>query len=139
MSSSRKAITEKRLEEMYRHNARAEYNTGYNRGTFNEFGERLWGGWRQRTMMSLAYAIAFRCLLRLDEVLHIQVQHIRWIDRTIGGVELTLSFRKTAQTGGKFTLITSVLAETNRYHRDRAVYLVFRSRQALDRRAYSTR
>lgn len=51
-------------------------------------------------MMSLAYAIAFLCLLRLDEVLNIKVEHLRWMIGDNEKVELTLSFRKTRQDGG---------------------------------------
>ena len=65
-------------------------------------GFRIWGGVRQRAMMSLMYAIAFQCLLRIDEVLRIEVRHLRRHILPEGPkIELTLDFRKTHQTGGK--------------------------------------
>ena len=60
------------------------------------------GGARQRAMMSLMYSIAFLCLFRIDEVLRIEVRHLRRHILPEGPkIELTLDFRKTHQTGGK--------------------------------------
>ena len=54
--------------------------------------------------MCLAYAIAFLYLLRLDEVLNIKIENIRFLDTDTGKVELMLNFRKTHQTGGTFSI-----------------------------------
>lgn len=52
------------------------------------------------------YTIAFLCLLRIDEVLKIQIEHIEFIDRGTKDYRmvLTLPFRKTHQFGGKLPL-----------------------------------
>ena len=59
------------------------------------------------------YVIAFTCFLRFDEVLHIEVRHIRIHDFTTGKVELTLDFRKTHQTGGKILYFLIYLLNFN--------------------------
>jgi hypothetical protein len=61
-------------------------------------------------MMSLMYAIAFTCFLRFDEVLRIELRHIRLHDKKIGKVELSLDWRKTNQTGGKSLSRTDITA-----------------------------
>jgi hypothetical protein len=53
-------------------------------------------------MMSLAYAIVFLCLLRLDKVLHIKVKNIQVLDLDPGKTKLVLDFRKTRQGGSKY-------------------------------------
>ncbi|OJD10123.1 hypothetical protein AJ78_08734 [Emergomyces pasteurianus Ep9510] len=60
---------------------------------------RVWGGVRQRIMMSLIYAISFLCFLRIEETLRIEYRHIRIHDARSGKMELVLDFRKTHQTG----------------------------------------
>lgn len=40
-------------------------------------GERPWAGYRKRYMMSLLYSIAFLCILSIEEVLRLEVRHIR--------------------------------------------------------------
>ncbi|KAJ7434193.1 hypothetical protein B0H11DRAFT_1703022, partial [Mycena galericulata] len=61
-------------------------------------GDHDWGGARARRLLTLAYVLAFLCLLRFDEVLKIQMQDIEWVSDTC--IKLTLPFRKTNQFGG---------------------------------------
>jgi hypothetical protein len=55
------------------------------------------------------YSIAFLCLLRIDEVLRIQLRNIRVHDTESRIVELMLDFRKTHQTGGKVPYILTFI------------------------------
>lgn len=59
----------------------------------------LWGGPMHRRAAQAIYTIAFMCLLRVDEVLKIRMEHIEFEP---GKMILTLPFRKTHQFGGKF-------------------------------------
>ena len=58
-----------------------------------------WGGGRARRLLQAAYAFSFLCLLRIDEVLKIEMHHIEFISDT--KIKLTLPFRKTHQFGRK--------------------------------------
>jgi hypothetical protein len=62
-----------------------------------------WGGGRARRLLHAAYVIAFLCLLRIDEVLKIEMHHIEFISDT--KIKLTLPFRKTHQFGCKLGLL----------------------------------
>jgi integrase len=61
-------------------------------------GTHKWGGPLTRRVAQSIYIIMFLCLLRVDEVLKIKMEHIVFEDRK---VILTLPFRKTHQFGGK--------------------------------------
>jgi len=65
-------------------------------------GRAMWGGYRQRLMISLIYAISFHCFLRIDEALNIQLHNLQVYDENWGAIKVTLDFRKTAQTRGWF-------------------------------------
>jgi hypothetical protein len=52
-------------------------------------------------MMKLTYVLTFLCLLRFDEVLHIQLHHIKIIDERSEEIELILDYRKTHQEEDK--------------------------------------
>ena len=54
-------------------------------------------------MMHLTYAIAFLTLLRFDEMLRIEFQHMKIVDYDSNHscIKLTLSFRKTHQKEDK--------------------------------------
>jgi hypothetical protein len=58
-----------------------------------------WGGGRTRRLLHAIYTIAFWCLLRVDEVLKIQIHDLEVISGT--SIKLTLPFRKTDQFGGE--------------------------------------
>ena len=61
-----------------------------------------WGGPLHRRAAQAIYIIAFLCLLRVDEVLKIQVKHVEFIrDGDKFQLVLTLPFRKTHQFGGE--------------------------------------
>ena len=61
-----------------------------------------WGGPLHRRAAQAIYIIAFLCLLRVDEVLKIQVEHVEFIrDGDKFQLVLTLPFRKTHQFGGE--------------------------------------
>ena len=95
-------------------------------------GLRIWGGARQRLMMTLVYAIAFQCLLRFDEVVRIEVRHLRRHHLPEGPkIELTLDFRKTHQTGGKTSGIKYLLCDTNPNYRDQAIFILSKSNRAV--------
>lgn len=57
-----------------------------------------WGGPLARRVALAIYTTMFVCLLRVDEVLKIRMEHIVFEDRK---VVLTLPFRKTHQFGGE--------------------------------------
>jgi hypothetical protein len=61
---------------------------------------KLWGGGRAHRLLSLAYTLAFTCLLRFDEVLKIQSHDIR-LREDNNTLEVSLPFRKTNQFGGE--------------------------------------
>jgi hypothetical protein len=58
-----------------------------------------WGGPLARRVALAIYTVMFICLLRVDEVLKIKMEHIVFEDRK---VILSLPFRETHQFGGKF-------------------------------------
>ena len=58
-----------------------------------------WGGGRARRLLQAAYVLSFLCLLRIDEVLKIEMHHIEFISDA--KIKLTLPFRKTHQFGRK--------------------------------------
>lgn len=60
-------------------------------------------------MMNLMYAIGFLCLLRLDEILNIQIRNLRCCDPRKGEIEILLDWRKTNQFGGKSSEIPTLL------------------------------
>ena len=65
-----------------------------------------WGGGQTWQLLQFAYTISFLCLLWFDEVLKIQAHDIEFMSETC--IKLTLPFRKTAQNGGKESLIQSI-------------------------------
>lgn len=100
--SSIKAITSQKIRELYEYNSRILLSTRAATLPQSAHGIRIWGGVRQRMMMSLIYAIAFQCLLRIDEVTQIKVKHLRRHELPEGPrIELTLDYRKTHQPRGK--------------------------------------
>jgi hypothetical protein len=62
-----------------------------------------WGGGRARRLLQAAYILSFLCLLRIDEVLKIEMHHVEFISDT--KIKLTLPFRKTHQFGGKLGIL----------------------------------
>jgi hypothetical protein len=66
----------------------------------NDTKEKPWGLGRSRRLLTLAYNLAFTCLLRFDEVLKIQVHDITIIPGAKPCMEVRLPFRKTSQFGG---------------------------------------
>lgn len=98
-----KAITAQKLQELFEFNMEVPFSSHLNRLESTKSGDRLWGGGRQRMMMSLIYAISFLCFLRMDEVLRIELRHFRFNGLQHGQTELTLDFRKTNQGGGRFS------------------------------------
>jgi len=61
---------------------------------------RNWAGYKLRKMLQCIYIIAFLCLLRGEEVLRIEFDHIEVVDRARAHIVLFLKFRKTDQYGG---------------------------------------
>ena len=95
------AITEDKIRQLFEMNAQFGPELDHERD-YEPSGFRPWAGWRKRVMMSMAYAIAFLCLLRLDEVLNIKIENFEIIDEKTGKTKLVLDFRKTAQGGGQY-------------------------------------
>jgi len=60
----------------------------------------IWSGPNCRKMMQAIYTLAFKCLLRIEEVLKIQAHHIHVLDEKKGIIKVDLLFRKTDQFGG---------------------------------------
>ncbi|KAF8240058.1 hypothetical protein L208DRAFT_1023343, partial [Tricholoma matsutake] len=56
-----------------------------------------WGGGRACWLLQAAYALSFLCLLHINEVLKIDMHHIKFISDT--KIKLTLPFWKTHQFG----------------------------------------
>jgi hypothetical protein len=99
-NSSVKAITSKKIRELYEYNMRIPFSTRSATLPRTTDGVQIWGGVYQRIMMTLIYAIAFQCLLRLDEVAQIEVKHLRKHELPEGPrIELILDYRKTCQPG----------------------------------------
>ena len=109
VAESVRAISEAKLEALYRYNAQFARTRGIERRPVLADGTIAWAGWRQRVMMSLMYALGFMCLLRLDEILNIQVRNLRCRDARKGEIELLLDWRKTNQSGGKSSGILTLL------------------------------
>ncbi|PGH15757.1 hypothetical protein GX50_09006 [[Emmonsia] crescens] len=86
------------LQQLFEYNASIPFSSLPSRNP-DGVGGRVWGGVRQRIMMSLIYAISFLCFLRIEETLRIEYRHIRLHDLRSGKMELILDFRKTHQTG----------------------------------------
>ncbi|KAK7001192.1 hypothetical protein R3P38DRAFT_3327245 [Favolaschia claudopus] len=100
-ATSARAITQETLLELYKFNnipeiAKVKQYTAGSRKAIKEPHER--GGARARRLLTLAYVLAFLCLLRFDEVLKIQIHDIEWVSDTC--IKLTLPFCKTSQFGG---------------------------------------
>ncbi|KAJ7830225.1 hypothetical protein B0H14DRAFT_2366006, partial [Mycena olivaceomarginata] len=100
-ATSARAITSETLLKLHGFNNRPEiaaikeYAAGSRK---HPKGPNEWGGGRARRLLTLAYVLAFLCLLRFDEVLKIQMHDIEWISETC--IKLTLPYRKTNQFGG---------------------------------------
>ena len=62
-----------------------------------------WGGGRACRLLQAAYVLSFLCLLRIDEVLKIEMHHIKFISDT--KIKLILPFQKTHQFGGKLVIL----------------------------------
>lgn len=65
-----------------------------------------WCGSNLRIGLHAIYTLAFVCLLRVDEVLHIQLRDLKWEQKDgAAWLHLELRFRKTHQFGGGFFLV----------------------------------
>ena len=101
MVTSARAMDEPIMKDL------SDYNQGfpeqgYSRKKRNDPDLTQWAGRNIRIMLWLLYILAFLCLLRYDEALH-----IRWSDLILTQMrdglyrlEVRLPFRKTHQTGG---------------------------------------
>lgn len=88
------------MYKLYHHNHLPENNTIKNYAPGSRHKElHSWGGARTRRLLGAAYTLAFLCLLRFDEVLKIEIDHIERVSET--EIKLTLPFRKTHQFGGE--------------------------------------
>lgn len=66
-----------------------------------------WGGPLHRRAAQAIYTIALLCMLRVDEVLKIRINHITF-DPGMKKFTLTLPFRKTHQFGGEFAIYYNI-------------------------------
>lgn len=95
------------LESLYDYNHLPEnyditlYDDCQRRGLLAKDDLHCWGSPRLRRALHAIYTLAFLCLLRVDEVLNIQLEHIEFIENGSRSIlVLTLPFRKTHQFGG---------------------------------------
>jgi hypothetical protein len=87
---------------MYEFNHQPEYRELKPVGFYRKNKDaHAWGGGRTRRLLIAAYTVAFLCMLRVDEVLKIEMHHVENITDT--KIKLTLPFRKTHQFGHKPT------------------------------------
>jgi integrase len=87
------------MEKLYDYNHLPEYwKICDDQPYTNKHSIHNWGGPLTRRAALAIYTVMFLCLLRVDEVLNIKMEHIVFEDRK---VILTLPFRKTHQFGGK--------------------------------------
>ena len=96
-------MTQETLNRLYHFNHRQENwdIKDYTPGTKKKASDQSqpeWGGGRARWLLQLAFAIAYTCLLRVDEVLKIQSHDLILLSER--KLQLTLPFRKTDQYGG---------------------------------------
>ena len=97
VSTSARAITHEDIRLLWLYNEKFEplsFGTkleAYN----NEVAYPIWGSGRLRTMMQCIYILSFLCLLRFDEVLKIQLHHIKIENKETCEISLYLVFRKT--------------------------------------------
>ncbi len=71
---------------------------------------KQWGLGRAHRLVTLAYNLAFTCLLRFDEVLKIQSHDLILLSEP-AHLMVTLPFRKTNQFGGVCVLKKSLLCQ----------------------------
>ena len=111
---SARAINERDLQRMWEYNRQHRPVDGLQRLGTDHNGDRFWAGARQRAMLQLAYAMAFLCLLRIDEVLRIEFHHIEIVneDPNHPCIKLMLEFRKTHQDGGKQSIDNELVNST---------------------------
>lgn len=64
----------------------------------DDIAKKQWGLGRAHRLLTLAYNLAFTCLLRFDKVLKIQAHDITLLPNNC--LEVRLPFRKTSQFGG---------------------------------------
>lgn len=97
--TSAKAITVEQLQALYEYNTQPQF---FDLKDYDRNNPPPADGWkcgaRKRRLLNLAYAIAFTCLLRIDEVLRIEHRHIQ-IRSDRASLALTLDYRKTSQFG----------------------------------------
>jgi integrase len=97
------------MEKLYDYNHLPEYwelEVRDDQQTTDKRSIHKWGGPLARRVSLAIYTVMFVCLLRVDEVLKIKMEHIVFEDRK---VILTLPFRKTHQFGGKLQVLCSCL------------------------------
>ncbi|EEB92894.1 hypothetical protein MPER_08526 [Moniliophthora perniciosa FA553] len=94
------AITEEIIGKMYDESCKPKNLKIKPLGAGGDDSPDRWGGPRLRRLLHCIYCISFVCLLRIDEALKIQVEHILYVpghDRRL--LKLTLPFWKTNQYG----------------------------------------
>lgn len=88
------------IQKLYEHNIKPEH---YNSAQWTSTGNiKADPGPIGRRYLNFAYAVAFTCLLRIDEVLRIRHEHITLLPKNKhlqDRLKLVLDFRKTAQFG----------------------------------------
>ncbi|KAJ3718998.1 hypothetical protein F5878DRAFT_545289, partial [Lentinula raphanica] len=103
-ATSARAISSDLLKRLYDFNTQPELQEQYSYGPTPRNGFKNptdWAGPRARLLLNLGYAIAFCGLLRVDELLKIQIHDIH-PEQIDGRTKLTLHLpmRKTSQFGG---------------------------------------
>ncbi|GAW03846.1 DNA breaking-rejoining enzyme [Lentinula edodes] len=102
--TSARAVTSVLLESLYYYNKQPEFQKPKAYQSTSRRGLKGQLGAYSRTLLILGYVIAFCALLRIDELLKIQLQDITTSKDPKSGrgmLTLRLPFRKTSQFGGK--------------------------------------
>ncbi|KAJ4477864.1 hypothetical protein C8J55DRAFT_430393 [Lentinula edodes] len=100
--TSARAVKSSLLEDLYHFNNKPEFREPQAYQPFSHNAPKGQLGPRGRTLLTLGYNLAFCGLLRIDELLKIQLQDIKIIKDPITGrtkLSLRLPFRKTSQFG----------------------------------------
>ncbi|KAJ3884525.1 hypothetical protein GG344DRAFT_83887 [Lentinula edodes] len=102
--TSARAVTSVLLESLYYYNKQPEFQKPKAYQSTSRSGLKGQLGAYSRTLLILGYVIAFCALLRIDELLKIQLQDMATSKDPKSGrgmLTLRLPFRKTSQFGGK--------------------------------------
>ncbi|KAH7875495.1 uncharacterized protein C8R40DRAFT_1044886, partial [Lentinula edodes] len=109
---SARAVSSDLLEDLYHFNSQPRYQGSQTFQSSFQPARKGELGPRARASMILGYSLAFCSLLRVDELLKIQLQDLTLSENSLTGeskLTLHLPFRKTSQFGGEYTNMYAVI------------------------------